>query len=306
MDSNQFCNLTTNNAMAYVENGILNKEKMLKSQRLSARVGYRNATVELELPKWNAKQRRDMLIGCSLTGWQDMINATRMGIEEEKEFLQQLKQVAITSADEYADELGLTRPLLKTLLKPEGTLSLIPTVSSGVHFSHSPHYIRRIRTNATDPLCKVCEELGYPIYPENGQDWETCKTKVIEFPVKAPTGKTKYDVSAIEQLEIYKMFMENYVEHNASNTISVRTHEWDDVVVWVYNNWDSIIGVTFMSLDDNFYQLLPYEAITEEEYNKRVSEMKPFVPSLISKYEVEEVELDAGESECSNGACPLR
>jgi hypothetical protein len=38
---------------------------------------------------------------------------------------------------------------------------------------------------------------------------------------------------------------------------------------------------------DNFYPLLPYESITEEEYNKRISEMKPFITSLISKYEVE-------------------
>jgi hypothetical protein len=37
---------------------------------------------------------------------------------------------------------------------------------------------------------------------------------------------------------------------------------------------------------------LPYEAITEEEYNKRTSEMKPFIPSLISKYELEEIDID--------------
>jgi hypothetical protein len=34
--------------------------------------------------------------------------------------------------------------------------------------------------------------------------------------------------------------------------------------------------------------------------------MKPFVPSLISKYETIETELDSGLAECSTGACPLR
>lgn len=34
--------------------------------------------------------------------------------------------------------------------------------------------------------------------------------------------------------------------------------------------------------------------------------MKPFNPSLISKYEQEESELDIGESECVNGVCPIR
>ena len=33
-----------------------------------ARAGYRIATLELELPKWNEMQQRDMLIGTSFTG----------------------------------------------------------------------------------------------------------------------------------------------------------------------------------------------------------------------------------------------
>ena len=34
--------------------------------------------------------------------------------------------------------------------------------------------------------------------------------------------------------------------------------------------------------------------------------MKPFNPSLLSRYEREETELDAGDSECANGVCPVR
>ena len=97
--------------------------------------------------------------------------------------------------------------------------------SSGVHYSHSPYYIRRVRITATDPLCRVCEELGYPVLPEVGQDPEDPTTKVLEFPVKAPAGRVKGDVTAIEQLENYKMFMEHYVDHNCSITVHVRDNE---------------------------------------------------------------------------------
>jgi ribonucleoside-diphosphate reductase alpha chain/ribonucleoside-triphosphate reductase len=217
-----------------------------------------------------------------------------------------LRSTAHKAVQDYAISLNLKYSKLITALKPEGTLSLLPTVSAGVHFSHSPFYIRRVRINASDPLLKVCEELGYPIYPENGQDVETCKTKVIEFPVKAPQGKTKYEVTAIEQLDIYKMFMTHYVDHNASNTISVRDHEWDDVIQWVYDNWEYVVGVTFISLEDSFYPLLPYEAMDEAEYNKREQAMKPFIPSLLTKYEKIESELDLGDSECTGGICPIR
>lgn len=307
LDSQGLCNLTTVNVFAFVkENGSLDEKALLEAQRLSARAGYRMTCVELELPDWDRVQQRDKLIGCSLTGWQDMINATSFTKEQEAELLRKLKKAAKDAALEYAKELGQNEPLLVTTIKPEGTLSQLPTVSSGVHYSHSPYFIRRVRISSDDPLVKVCEELGYPVVPEVGQSIENCTTKVVEFPVKAPEGKTKYEVSAIEQLENYKMFMENYVEHNCSITVHVRNHEWEEVEQWVWDNWDSVVAVSFLPLDDSFYELLPYEAIDKEEYEKRVKEMKPFVPSLISKYEKEEVEFDIGNEGCEGGICPIR
>ena len=307
LDSKGMCNLTTVNVMAFVnEDGLLNKEELFEAQKLSARAGYRMTCVDLELPKWNVVQQRDKLIGCSLTGWQDMVNATKMSKEEQAILLSELRNVAVNVSGIYAKALKQKEPLLVTTVKPEGTLSQLPVVSSGIHYSHSPYYIRRIRVNAKDPMVSVCEELGYPIFPEVGQNIDTCKTKVVEFPVKAPDGITKYDVSAIEQLENYKMFMENYVDHNCSITIHVRTHEWDGVEQWLWDNWDDVVAVSFLSLDDNFYELLPYESIDEDEYNRRKKEMRPFVPSIISKYEIEEMDLDVGNSECATGACPTR
>jgi ribonucleoside-diphosphate reductase alpha chain/ribonucleoside-triphosphate reductase len=113
-------------------------------------------------------------------------------------------------------------------------------------------------------------------------------------------------VSALEQLEIYKLFMENYVDHNCSITIHVRNHEWELVEEWVWNNWDDVMALSFLSLEDNFYELLPYEAIDKEEFDRRVEEMQPFRPSLISKYEKQETVFDIGSDGCESGACPVR
>ena len=124
--------------------------------------------------------------------------------------------------------------------------------------------------------------------------------------MKAPGGKTKYDITAIDQLENYKMFMENYVDHNCSITVHVRDNEWEQVEQWVWDNWDDVVALSFLSLDDSFYQLMPYESITEEEYNSLKKEMKPFIPSILSKYEVHEEELDVGNDGCETGICPIR
>lgn len=325
LDNRGMCNLTTLNVMSFVYKEPieittysdehkkyiegceykLDLTRLLYAQKLSVRASYRMTMVELELAKWNSTQQKDKLLGCSLTGWQDMVNAVGLDRDEQRYILEKLREVAHKVAKDYAKTMGQNEPLLITTVKPEGTLSQLPTVSSGVHYSHSPYYIRRIRVNANDPIVKACEELGYPIKPEVGQDIGTCKTKVVEFPVKAPRGKTKYDVSAIEQLENYKMFMENYVDHNTSITVHVREDEWVEVEEWLWDNWDSVVAISFVSLDDNFYDLLPYEETTREDYENRVSKMKTFDPRLISKYETDEL-FELIDDDCSTGVCPIR
>ncbi|NDL68169.1 ribonucleoside-triphosphate reductase, adenosylcobalamin-dependent [Anaerotalea alkaliphila] len=307
LDSKGLCNLTTINVYAFVrEDGSLDLEGLLEAQRLSARAGYRMTCVTLEIPEWDNVQQRDKLLGCSLTGWQDMANKAGLDKDAQAQLLRQLRASAHDAAKEYAEEIGENTPILVTTVKPEGTLSQLPTVSSGVHHSHSPYYIRRVRISAHDPLVKVCEELEYTIHPEVGQTMENCTTKVIEFPVAAPEGTTKYEVSALDQLETYKLFMENYVDHNCSITIHVRDQEWEAVEEWVYRNWDEVVALSFLSLDDNFYQLLPYESITKDTYEEMARNMKPFIPTLLSKYEFEENEFDAKEAACDTGICPVR
>jgi len=307
LDSKGVCNLTSVNVFSFVDDdNNLDTEGLFQAQKLSARAGYRMSLIEFELPEWDHINKRDRLIGTSLTGWQDMKNALSLTKEEEAQLLKELREVAHNAAEEIANEIGDSEPKLVTTIKPEGTQTQMPTVSSGLHYSHSSYYIRRVRISASDPLARVCEELDYPIHPEVGHDPEDPETLVIEFPVKAPEGKTKGDVSAIEQLETYKMFMENYVDHNASITVHVRDDEWDDVEEWLWNNWDTVVGITFISHTDSFYDLMPYEEISEEEYNKRVEEMNRFNPTLVSKYESERIEREIEDEACDTGVCPVR
>ncbi|MDM5190773.1 ribonucleoside-triphosphate reductase, adenosylcobalamin-dependent [Bacillus sp. DX4.1] len=300
------CNLSTVNVLAFVKDGVLDIQGLYRAFQLSARIGLRMTLVELEMPLWNEQQKKDRLLGCSVTGWFDMVDAVHLSIKEQRILLRHLKEIVRNESNSYADELGVNHPLLATTVKPEGTISCLPTVSSGVHRSHADYYIRRVRISAFDPLAKVVQELNYPVFPENGQTWDNASTLVVEFPVHSPAKVTKHDVSAIEQLETYKMFQEEYVEHNTSITVTVREEEWDEVEEWVWNNWDSFVAVSFLSLYDSVYPLMPYEKISKGEYEERKENMKPFDASLLTKYELKEVDLDIGEEGCENGVCPIR
>jgi ribonucleoside-diphosphate reductase alpha chain/ribonucleoside-triphosphate reductase len=306
LDNRGMCNLVTVNVFGFVQDGEIQLEKLLEAFTLNVRASYRMACLDMELPEWNKVQKEHMLLGCSMTGWQDAMSTLNYSTDCQKEILRNIREVMHSEAEKYATALSRKVPKLITTVKPEGTLSLLPTVSAGVHHSYAPYYIRRVRISSGDPLVNVLEELGYNVVPEVGQDNKNCNTKVVEFYAKAPVKVTRNDISAIEQLETYKMFMDNYVDHNASNTITVKSDEWEDVIDWVYTNWDSIVGVTFLASDDSYYPLMPYEETTQEIYERNVYRQR-ITPELISKYEKTDIEhdIDSG-GECSGGSCPIR
>lgn len=325
LDTYGVCNLTTVNILAFVvlnsKTGKyeLDNEGLLEAQKLSVRAGMRMTLVDLELEHWNATQKRDALTGNSLTGFQDAMGLLGYSQEEEDALLSSLKHVAEQEATAYAKVLRTVAPLLDTTVKPEGTLSQVAGgVSSGVHFSHAPYFLRRVRINAADPLAKLVKELGWRIHAEvgtsgyNNQDdlarqevIDEAKTIVVDFPVKSTAKKFKDDVSAKEQLDIYFRFQDLYTNHNTSNTITVKPDEWEDVADIIYGNWDNFVGVSFLAHDGGTYTLAPYEEITEKEYEELRASMKEFDADLLAKYE-DGLEADLSDNECANGACPIR
>lgn len=318
LPANAVCNLTTINLTQFVVKGkykgqaAVDWTSLKKAMRLSARAGYRMTCVDLELPGWNEIHHRDRLLGCSITGYQDLIGMLPEGFNEEL-FLEEMKKWTRFYADEYAEELGTPKSKLVTSVKPEGTLSLIAGgVSPGVHYQHSPYFIRRIRVNASDPLAKTALELGWQIHPEVGQTMENATTLVIDFPCKTEARKTKNDVSAVEQLKTYLMFQKNYVEHNASNTISVKPDEWEEVVDFVHTNWNDVLGVTFLESNSTYYPLMPYEECTKETYDDLVKKTRQFDPEILNNMEIttrnmgKEYEILDDKEGCENGVCPIR
>lgn len=318
LPANAVCNLTTINLTQFVVRGKYKGQAAVdwtglkKAMRLSARAGYRMTCVDLELPGWNEIHHRDRLLGCSITGYQDLIGMLPEGFNEEL-FLEEMRKWTRFYADEYAEELGTPKSKLVTSVKPEGTLSLIAGgVSPGVHYQHSPYFIRRIRVNASDPLAKTALELGWQIHPEVGQTMENATTLVIDFPCKTEARKTKNDVSAVEQLKTYLMFQKNYVEHNASNTISVKPDEWEEVVDFVHTNWNDVLGVTFLESNSTYYPLMPYEECTKEVYDDLVKKTRQFDPEILNNMEIttrnmgKEYEILDDKEGCENGVCPIR
>jgi ribonucleoside-diphosphate reductase alpha chain/ribonucleoside-triphosphate reductase len=320
LTSRGVCNLTTINVKNFViktDRGYkLDVEGLLKAQARSARSGLRMTLVELELDEWDKTLKVHRLTGCSLTGWQDAMAMVEYDLKEQEKLLKRLRQIGWDAVKQYASELRIPNPLFVTAIKPEGTLSQVAGgVSSGLHFSHSPHFIRRIRINSKDPLALAVRDSGWQINPEvgtQGKDYyeqmDNARTWVIDFPIKSGSEISKEDVTALEQFEIYRMFQRSYTDMNTSNTITVKPGEWEDLFMKIYNNWDEYVGVSFLALDGGTYQLAPYEAISEEQYERMTDIFKPLRTDLLAQYDRElySEELDDSVESCEGGACPVR
>ncbi len=316
LDSYGVCNLTTVNVMAFVQpicfhDGTLDHYQLdfsglMQAQALSARAGMRMTCLDLELEHWDVVQKRDTLIGCSLTGWKDAMEVLEYDEDNEKNLLTMLNDMVHAETVRYTHILRIPTPLLCTTVKPEGTLSQVAGgVSSGLHISYAPYYIRRIRINASDPLVDVVRKLHWRIQPEVGSTWDNATTLVIDFPVKSASTKTRAEQTVQEQLDTYFSFQEDYTTHNSSNTITVKEDEWALAEQIVWDRWDEIIGITFLAFDGGGYELAPYEEITEKEYDALKAQMLPFNAELLNESEAAAEEL-LTTNDCEAGVCAVR
>ncbi len=296
--SKQFCNLSE--VVARAED---TEKTLMKKIRVATILGTYQSTLTkfgYLSKQWKENCDEERLLGVSVTGQWDS------KLARDAKMLEKLRLEAIRINKIYAKRFGISESTCITAVKPSGTVSQTVDCASGMHPRHAPYYIRRVRISATDALFKMMKDQGVPFYPEVGQNFEDANTFVLEFPMKAPEGAIcKDDISAIDQLEHWKVVKVNYTEHNPSVTISVGENEWIKVAHWLYQNWDIVGGLSFLPRSNHVYQLAPYESISKETYERLTSKMPEFDFSKIVTYELRDETEVKKELACVAGVCDL-
>jgi ribonucleoside-diphosphate reductase alpha chain len=298
LQSKQFCNLSE--IIARPGDTLAS---LLKKVRVATIIGTYQSTLT-NFPylskEWKENCDEERLLGVSITGQWDSPAVRKPDV------LEKLRKETIKINQQYAKRFGINPSTAITCVKPSGNLSQTVDSSSGMHPRHAPFYIRRVRIASTDALFKMLKDQGVAYHPEVGQTADSATTYVIDFPVRAPKSSVyKNTLSAMEQLEYWKMFKEHYTEHNPSTTISVGDDEWIDVGHWVYKNWDIVGGLSFLPRDNHVYQLAPYEEIDEKTYEELAKKWEHIDFSKIVTYEkVDETENKA-ELACVSGVCEI-
>ncbi len=253
---------------------------------------------------WKTNAEEERLLGVSLTGIMDneLLSTTQPGLLAAT--LISLKQIVLDTNEEWAAKLKIKKSVAVTCVKPSGTVSQLVNSASGMSARFSPYILRAVYNDKKDPIGAFLKARDIKWEPRITQPNDV---EVFYFPLKSPSKSVmRNDRTAIQQLETYLVYKQNWCEHNPSNTIFVHDHEWPEVAAWVYKNFNEVIGVTFLPHIDHIYQQIPYSEITKEEYDKA---METFPKNIdwegLAEFEKEDSTTSTKEPACSAGSCEI-
>lgn len=295
----QFCNLTTVNCSTIQDQADLNARAKAAAFIGTLQAGYTDFHYLRD--RWQDTTEKEALLGVSLTG---IASGTLDQLD-----LTEAAELVVQENQRIALEIGINPAARTTLVKPEGTTSLVLGCSSGIHPWYAKYYIRRVTLMKDERLYLYLKQ----IIPELIEDNQLKASEAfVCLPIAAPAQAITREESALSLLERVKKVSMEWVRpghlhgdntHNVSATIYVKDHEWDAVAEWMWENRSHYNGLTVLPTDSNTYNQTPFEEIDEAEYLRLCKYAKKI--DLTQILEEEDNTKVAEEVACGGGNCEI-
>lgn len=307
----QMCNLSTiNAAMAQTP------ESFYEACFYASVVGTIQATYT-DIPYLGPVTRylneRESLLGVSICGILDCpdlyLNAS---------ILEEGATVCRLANSIVAEILGIPAAARITCVKPEGTASLLLNTGSGIHPHHAKRYFRRVQANRKDPVYGHFREKNAHMTEPSVYNTDT--DDVMIFPVEAPEGAIfRSEIGAVQFLEYVKFVQRHWVQtgrgndqwspgldHNVSNTCTVRPDEWEAVADFIWENRAYFTGVALLPYSgDKVYAQAPREEVVSEEDIVKWNRLKYHKVDFTTLVEKSDETALKDVVACAGGTCEL-
>jgi ribonucleoside-diphosphate reductase alpha chain len=275
-------------------------------------------------PIWKKNTEKDALLGIGMTG---------IGSGEILKYdLELVAQLAKEQNILISGIIGTNAAARISCIKPSGTTSCVLGTASGIHAWHNDYYLRTVRFNKNESIAKYLIDNHSELVEDDllrPQD-----TICVRIPIKAPEGSIFRTETALDTLERVKKFATEWVNkghvngdntHNVSATISIdkerkynksfnenlvdiselsKTYdEWEVVGEWMWNNKEFYNGLSVLPYFGGSYKQAPFEDISKEEYEKRISFIKNIDLSNVLEFDdnVQFTQIEA----CAGGKCDI-
>ena len=274
---------------------VKSKEEFIDIAQLLYRINKHSLAIPCHQKETEAIVHKNMRMGIGVTG---VLQAT----EEQRSWLADAYKELRIFDEQYSEKHGFNKSIKLTTVKPSGSLSLLPGVTSGIHPAYAQYMIRRVRIAAGHPLIETCKQHGYHVEPQRNFDGtDDHSTMVVEFPFAYPEGtKLAENMTAIDQLKEVKRMQEEWSDNSVSCTVYYRKEELPEIREYLKKNYkNGHKSLSFLLHSEHGFHQAPIEEITKDRYEdlikntELITEIKQFL------------EMDA-DSECAGGACPIR
>lgn len=243
-------------------------EKTLKYAYLYAK------TVTLGRTPWartNQVMLRNRRIGLSQSGIVQAI--AKFGIEEYRCWCEDGYDAVQEYDQIYSEWFAIPRSIKTTSIKPSGSVSLLAGATPGMHFPEAKTYIRRMRLSKFSDLIEPLRRAGYPLEEAYGSEDTTL---VVEIPVQIDEPvRVASEVTMWEQLALAAFLQRHWADNQVSATITFDpASEGHDIANALAFYQYQLKGISFLPrFEKGAYRQMPYEAIEDFEYDRRVAEL---------------------------------
>ncbi len=246
-------------------------------------------------PETNAIVARNRRIGVSLSGVADMLD--EFGARELTRRLQKGYKLVRSVNRKLAVEAGIPVSVRVTTVKPSGSISQLVGVSSGMHFPTFQYAIRRMRVSNNSRICEALKTAGIP----HESDRYSANTTVFEFPIDQGTTRKATSVSAREQFEFLVMLQREWSDNMVSCTVYFDPKTEGEQIEHMLAEFVPVIKSVSMlpHFDTGAYTQMPYEGITKEAYQERLSKLPKIDWSSFGGSDGSESRL------CTNDSCQI-
>jgi len=307
----QHCNLTTINGGA-----VGSPEDFYRASIAAAVIGTLQAAYT-NMPYLGPVTRlineHDSLLGVSICGYMD-----NPKILFDPEVLSQGARLC-RATNRFMAALIDIRPAARICTtKPEGTASLLLNAASGIHPHHARRYFRRVQANRKEPIYAHFRSINPQMTEVSVYNPDT--DDVVTFPVEAPRQAIiRRDLNARQFLELVRLVQQSWVlvgasedtrspevNHNVSNTCTVRNEEWNEVADFIWENRAYFTGIALLTeTGDKAYPQAPREEVATEADIVRWNSLRPQrVDYTQMREDSDETELKDAPA-CAGGACEL-
>jgi adenosylcobalamin-dependent ribonucleoside-triphosphate reductase len=268
------------------------KEDYIRTLKFAYLLGKTATLVNTTWHETNRVQKRNRRIGTSVSGVTNFLNQNsletlRIWLDTGFHEIQRWDEI-------YSSWLCVPRSIKTTSVKPSGTVSLLAGVNPGCHFPEFSYYIRRVRIAKNSQLIPNIIASGLNVE----DDVVDPSSFVVEFPVKTE-GKNLNEVSIWEQVSLAVFLQKYWSDNQVSCTVTFKPDEKEDIETILNYYKYELKSISFLpKLEKGVYAQMPYEAITKEQYDQKVKNIRPIIFSSIS-------EDTTAEKFCNNDVCTI-